>query len=174
MDKGLIQAYSGKGKGKTTAAVGQAVRAVSSGLKVLFVYFNKSKHEDVGEHIKMEEIGIKTIFFAQNHPCHHNKSTPDQMRIQTLKGLEYIRNTYKLNDYDLIVLDEILISLRDGFINENELLTLMNDKPENIELILTGRGITPEIENHADLVSEVKEIKHPLQQGIQYRQGIEK
>lgn len=174
MKNGIIQIYCGDGKGKTTAAVGQAVRSKASGLNILFIFFNKMKSANCGECSILEDIGIKTKFFATRHPKFYPDITNEKMRRETLKGLEYTLQAFNENGYDIIILDEILISARDGFISEQEVIELMEKKPTNTELILTGRGATENIKNAADLVSEVKNIKHPYQQGFGWRTGIEK
>jgi cob(I)alamin adenosyltransferase len=174
MNKGIIQVYSGNGKGKTTAAVGQAIRAVSAGVRVLFIFFNKNSSSISGEYMVMKNAGIIVRFFAERYPSFFPETTHKEMRQETLNGLEYVSKCFKENIFDLIVMDEILISVRDGFISEDELLELMKSKPENIELILTGRGITEKIKDNSDLVTDNRDVKHPYQKGVKWRQGIEK
>jgi cob(I)alamin adenosyltransferase len=89
------------------------------------------------------------------------------------KGLEFIKELFQDPSWDMLVLDEINIAVRDGFLKEEEVLSLLEAKPEKLELVLTGRGVTEKIMEKADLVSEVKEVKHPYNRGIKGRQGIE-
>ena len=90
-----------------------------------------------------------------------------------MEALEFIKKIYQQNKYDILILDEILISLYDGFLTGKELLEILNLKPKNLELVLTGRGATKKIIEKADLVSEIKKTKHPYDLGIQGRKGIE-
>jgi cob(I)alamin adenosyltransferase len=174
MSRGIIQVYSGEGKGKTTAAVGQAVRAKSAGLNVLFVFFNKTRPEKCGEYKLLEEIGIEVKFFARKHPSFYPETTVEEMKQQTSEGIVYICRALDEKRFDLIVLDEILISVRDSFISEETLLAMLVKKPENIDIILTGRGVTDNICDKADLVSIIENVKHPYKEGLKWREGIEK
>jgi cob(I)alamin adenosyltransferase len=174
MDNGLIQVYTGNGKGKTTAAIGLAVRANSAGLKVAFIYFNKTRDNNLGEHIAMEKLGINVKFFAEHYPSFFPDTDIETMQKTTQAGIDYIKQLLSEKQYDLIILDEILISVRDNFIKENTLLDIMKSKPDCTELILTGRSATENIINNADLVSEIKAVKHPSTEGVKWRKGIEK
>ncbi len=174
MEKGLIQIYTGNGKGKTTAAVGQAVRAIGQGLEVEFVYFHKNPEEwDYGELKELGNLGIKVKGFAKKHPHFYEDTSEETMREESLKGIEYISNIFNENSIDILILDEIIISLRDGYLREKEILDLLSEKPENIEVILTGRGATEKLIEKADLVSEIKNVKHPFQEGLESRKGID-
>ncbi len=174
MENGLIQIYTGKGKGKTTAAIGQAIRAVGQDLKVGLVYFHKNPEEwDYGELKKLGELGIETKGFAEEHP-HFYEDTPEKtMREECLNGLEYVENIFRENSVDLLILDEIIIALRDGYLEEEEILNLLSDKPEDMEVVLTGRGATEQLLEKADLVSKIENIKHPFQEGVESRKGID-
>jgi cob(I)alamin adenosyltransferase len=173
MEKGLIEVYTGDGKGKTTAVIGLACRATGHNLKVCFIYFHKNPERwGYGEFKILEKIGVDIFGFAKEHP-HFDKVEKEKLREECLKGIEFIKKIYKEKKYDVIICDEILISLRDGFLNEEEIIKIMEEKPENIELVLTGRYITEKIIEKADLVSEIKKIKHPYDKGIKSREGIE-
>ncbi|MEW6619417.1 MAG: cob(I)yrinic acid a,c-diamide adenosyltransferase [bacterium] len=172
--RGLIQIYTGEGKGKTTAAVGLAVRAKGHNFKVGYVYFHKAPARwKSGEHQILEKIGVDIFGVAKKHPHFFKDVTYNEMREECQKGLKFIKNLYQENRYDMLILDEILISLRDGFLKEEEIIELMESKPPGMELVLTGRGATQKIIEKADLVSEIKKIKHPYDSGIQRRKGIE-
>ena len=174
MEKGLIQVYTGDGKGKTTAAIGLAVRARSQGLNVGYIYFHKEPEAwDYGEHKILEGIGVNIFGFAKRHPHFYKEVSFEEMRQECLSGLERIKKLYDENKYDLLILDEINISIRDGFLKEEEVLSIMEKKPEGLELVLTGRGATQKIIEKADLVSRIEEIKHPYRLGVQRRKGIE-
>ncbi len=172
--KGLIQIYTGEGKGKTTAAVGLACRACGHNLRVCYISFHKQpKRCKYGEHRVLEKLGAKIYGFAQKHPHFHKGVDKENIRRQCLKGLEFIKAIYQKNEYDILILDEILIALRDGFLKEEEVLEILDSKPWCLELILTGRGASEKVIEKADLVSEIKKIKHPYNSGIQGRRGIE-
>lgn len=172
--KGLIHIYTGDGKGKTTAALGLAIRARGHGLKVAYIYFHKDpKRWDYGEHKILRKIGVDTFGFAKRHPHFYRKLNPDKIRKECLKGLKFIESLYNTKKYNMIILDEINISLRDGFLKKEELLNIMKTKPRGLELVLTGRGAKEEVIRYADLVSKIEKIKHPHDLGIQRRIGIE-
>ena len=172
--KGLIQVYTGEGKGKTTAAVGLACRASGHNLGVCYIYFHKDPEKwDYGEHRSLEKLGVDVSGFARRHPHFFKEIDPNDTREECLKGLEFIKKVYRENKYDILILDEIIISLRDGFLKEEEILDILDSKPEGLELVLTGRGVTRRIIERADLVIEVKKIKHPYDSGVQSRKGIE-
>ena len=172
--KGLIQIYTGEGKGKTTAAIGLACRACGHNLTVCYISFYKEpKRFRCGEHRVLKRLGVKIYAFAVKHPHFYKNISKEEVRKECLKGLEFIKSIYSENKYGILILDEILIALRDGFLKEEEILDVLNSKPEDLELILTGRGATKKIIKKADLVSEIKKIKHPYDKGIQRREGIE-
>ena len=172
--KGLIQVYTGDGKGKTTAAVGLACRARGQGLKVCYVYFHKDPEKwGYGELKVLEKLGVTVKGFAEKHPHFNKKVTPKNVRKECLEGLKFVKKVYEDKKYDILILDEINISLRDGFLKEEELLDMLNSKPEKLELILTGREATKKIIKKANLVSEIKKIKHPYDSVIKGKKGIE-
>jgi len=174
MEKGLIQVYTGDGKGKTTAAIGLAVRAKGQGLNVGYIYFHKEPETwNYGEIGVLEKLGVGIFGFAKKHPHFYKDVTSEEMRKECLAGIEFIKKLYSENNYDILILDEINISVRDGFLKEEEVLAIMEKKPEGLELVLTGRGATEKIIEKADLVSRIEEIKHPYNSGIERRRGIE-
>lgn len=172
--KGLIQIYTGDGKGKTTAAIGLAVRARAQNLRVGYIYFHKEpeKWGDT-EHGILAELGVDIFGFAKKHPRFFKDVTIEEIRQECLEGLEFIKKVYQENKYDLLILDEINISMREEFLKEEEVLEILEAKPEGLELVLTGRGAPVKIIERADLVSEIKAIKHPYDRKIQRRKGIE-
>jgi len=173
-DKGLVQIYTGNGKGKTTAAVGLAVRARGHNLRVCYIYFHKdSKRWNYGEHKILEKIGVSVFGFAKKHPHFYKDVKRGDISKECAKGLRFIKKIYREGRYDMLILDEINISVRDGFLNEDEVIDIVNRKPERLELILTGRGATKGIIGKADLVSKIDEMKHPYNAGLRRREGIE-
>jgi len=174
MKNGLIYVFTGGGKGKTTAAVGLAVRANAHKIKVSWVSFHKSYA--CGELRNLKKLGVKVRCFARYHPrCKKEKRKNKQvdLRKECLKGMRYIKKIFKNNDCRLLVLDEINICLRDGYLKENEVLELISLKPADLELVLTGRGATKKLLQQADLISDIREVKHPFRKGIKARKGIE-
>jgi cob(I)alamin adenosyltransferase len=172
--KGLIHVYTGDGKGKTTSALGLAMRARGHGLKVCYIYFHKDpKRWGYGEHKILKKIGVDTFCFAQGHPHFCKKTQRDKIRKECLRGLKFIESLYRKKRYDMLILDEINISLRDGFLKKGEILNMMGSKPRGLELVLTGRGAAKEVIKNADLVSRMEKIKHPYDSGVERRIGIE-
>ncbi|MCM8770574.1 MAG: cob(I)yrinic acid a,c-diamide adenosyltransferase [Candidatus Omnitrophica bacterium] len=170
---GLIQIYTGDGKGKTTQAVGQAVRAAGCGFKICFIHFFKDPRRFAyGEDKVFKKIGIKVLHFVIQHPHFYPHLSKERIRKDCLKALEDIKKIFKKN-FDMLILDEINIALRDGFLKEKEVLSLLEDKPKKLHLILTGRGASRDLLKKADLVSEIRKIKHPFDKGIKAVKGIE-
>lgn len=174
MRQGLIQIYTGEGKGKTTTAVGLALRAKGHNLKVGYVFFHKNpKRFGYAELGLLKKIGVKVFGFSRKHPHFYKNLNPVKVRHECLKGMSFIKKICFVGNYDVLILDEILISLRDGFLKEKEILEIMNLKPRCMELIMTGRGVTNKIIKKADLVSIIKKKKHYFDRGIPKRKGIE-
>ncbi|TRZ52006.1 MAG: cob(I)yrinic acid a,c-diamide adenosyltransferase [Dehalococcoidia bacterium] len=172
--KGLIQIYTGDGKGKTTAAIGLACRARGQDLEVCYVYFHKNpKKRKCGEFAILKKIGARVHGFAEETIRGEENINKDGIRDDCLKGLRFIKDIFKENKYDVLILDEINISVRKGFLKEKEILDLLDSKPARLELILTGRDVSENMVKKADLVSEIKKIKHPYDTGEKARQGIE-
>ncbi len=171
---GLIHIYTGDGKGKTTAAVGLAVRALGSGLKVCYCSFHK-RPEKYGytEIESLRKLGAEIHIFAKGHP-HLDKSIDENViRKEVPEALETLRDILKIQKIDLLIMDEILISVRDKYIEEKLLMDFIKDKPRHTELVLTGRAATEKIMELADYITFCKKIKHPYDRGVQSRAGIE-
>ncbi len=173
-EKGLILVYTGDGKGKSTAAMGQVIRAAGHGFKIGWVSFFKDPpvfHQ--AEFNSLQKLDIDVFFFARKHPYFYKNLSFDEVRGECLKGVEFVKELFADETWDMLVLDEINITMRDGFLKEKEILSLLEAKPKNLDLILTGRGATEKIIEKADLVSEVKNVKHHYDQGVKLREGIE-
>jgi cob(I)alamin adenosyltransferase len=173
LEKGFIQIYTGNGKGKSTAAIGQAVRAAGYGLKTYIAQFMKEypyneliSLELLNEWITIEQFAGDDFVYRKEMP---SKVEMDKAR----RGLETAKAKMLSSKYDLIILDEILVSIHFGLFNDEEVMTFMKMKPENVELILTGRYCPDKILEAADLVTEMKIIKHYYQEGVLARNGIE-
>ena len=168
--RGLIQVYTGEGKGKTTAALGQALRAVGQGMKVIIIQFIKGDFT-CGEH----------LFAARYHPFDivqlSTKSSFDQsleeLRSTAEQSFAFAEKTVLDGGYDMVILDEILLAVNKGLISTAQVLSLMSKKPEPMELVLTGHGAPEEIIQKADLVTEMVAVKHPFAKGVTARRGIE-
>ena len=177
MKQGLIQIYTGDGKGKTTAAIGQAVRALGHNLRVCYISFFKDPEKwGYGEKGMLRKWGVDTFHLLGKGDCPYfwglSHFSRKRVRQECLKALGFIIEIFK-KDYDLLILDEINIALRDGFLKEDEILFLLKEKPKSLEIILTGRGATPQLIKKAHLVTEMKKIKHPFDKRIRSRKGIE-
>ncbi len=174
--KGQIQIYTDNGKGKTTAAIGQSLRVLAYGGKVCIIQFFKPKQ--IGE-IKLlkrtfpEQIKICSI--CKKHPFFLSKKTKPSPQIKTecIKQWQKTKEEVLNNKYDLIVFDEINIALRDGFIRLKDFKELLKQKLDSQEWILTGRKVPCEIIKEANLVTEMKELKHYFKSGLKARRGVE-
>jgi cob(I)alamin adenosyltransferase len=171
--KGYVQVYTGNSKGKTTAAIGLAVRAAGAGLKVFIGQFIKSGeyseikalNERFADLIKLEQFGTPGFI--------REKESPEQIEAAG-KGLERIKEVIASGEYDVIICDEANVAVSFKLLTVEDLLELISSKPENIEIVFTGRDADPEIVEAADLVTEMKEIKHYYKKGVKARTGIEK
>ncbi|MEW6102343.1 MAG: cob(I)yrinic acid a,c-diamide adenosyltransferase [bacterium] len=170
----MLQVYTGDGKGKTTSACGLAIRAIGQGMRVCYIHFHKDPEKyGYGEIMVLEKLGVDIYGFAKKHPYFDKDVKNKEIRNECLSGLEFVKKLYQENKYDVLILDEIIVSLRDGFIKEAEFLEILEKKPENLELVLTGRDFPENLIENVDLVSEIKNIKHPFDKGIKGRKGIE-
>ena len=170
---GFIQIYTGNGKGKTTAAIGQAVRAAGFGLKSYIVQFMKEFPYNEQNSLKHLSEWITIEQFAGDDFV-YKKQLPGTKEIdKARRGLAAAKAKMLSGRYDLIILDEICVSIYFRLFSDEEILTFMKQKPENVELILTGRYCPDNLMDKADLVTEMKEIKHYYQEGITARKGIE-
>jgi cob(I)alamin adenosyltransferase len=172
LESGLVQVYTGKGKGKTSAAFGLALRAVGRGLKVFIVQFIKGGF-DYGELYVVDKLpGLKLKAFGRGKFVSENR--PDQEDINLAKkAFETAEDAIKSGEYDVIILDEINVALSLKLIETEKVLRLINNKPAQTELVLTGRNAPKEIVEAADLVTEMVEVKHPYNSGFKARKGIE-
>lgn len=171
--KGLVYVYTGDGKGKTTAALGLALRAAGHGLKVLIIQFMK-KQPNTGEikalsatdlPITIKQFGRRGFFRSGTHE-------PADIRMAQ-RGLQYFKEAMDSGAYDIIVLDEINMAVYFGLVSEDEVIDLIQSRTSHLHLILTGRKATKKIMDLADLVTEMKEVKHYYHKGVNAQKGLE-
>lgn len=169
---GYIHVYTGNGKGKTTAALGLALRAAGAGLDVYIAQFIKGRHyaeiDALRRHtdrITLRQFGLGR--FIVNEPSVEDIEAARQ-------GLDEARRILRKGAHRLVILDEANVAVTCGLFAADELLKLIDEKPPHVELVLTGRGAAPEIIERADLVTEMYEVKHYFQEGVSARRGIEK
>ncbi len=173
MERGMVQVYTGNGKGKTTAALGVALRAVGHGLKVLVIQFMKGNRQ-YGEIDSARKLSPNLTIKPVGRDTFVSKSHPDPADVERAQeGFALAEKAMEGREYDVVILDEINMAIDYGLINLSDVLRLIDSKPASVELILTGRGAKPEIIEKADLVTEMVERKHYYSKGISARKGIE-
>ncbi len=173
LNKGFIQVYTGNGKGKTTAAIGQAVRAAGAGMNSYIIQFMKeypyselTALRELSEWITVEQKGGDDFVYKKELP-------PEEEKIKAREALKKAAGLMLSGDFDIIILDEILVTVYFKLLTTDEIIPVIKKKPPEVELILTGRYCPEEIIELADLVTEMKEIKHYYSKGILSRKGIE-
>ncbi len=169
---GLVMVYTGDGKGKTTAAMGQALRALGHGRKVFVVQFMKGRKygevlcaEKFLPDLTIRQCGLDS-FVMRDNPAPVDVELAGQ-------GLNLAKKVLPSGEYDMVILDEINVALEFKLVPLDEVLEIIRNKPREVDLILTGRYAPPEIIEAADMVSEVREIKHHYAKGVKERAGIE-
>jgi len=169
VSRGYIQIYTGDGKGKSTAAFGLAVRALCAGMRVYIgqfvksIQYNETRLVEYFPNLKIEQFGLG---------CLLQRVATVKDREAALEGLEQCRAEMLKGEVDLLVLDEITIAISLHLLTVEEVVELLREKPESVELVLTGRYAPEELLKEADLVTEMKEIKHYYQQGVLSREGL--
>ncbi|WP_312423173.1 cob(I)yrinic acid a,c-diamide adenosyltransferase [Anaerospora hongkongensis] len=192
-DKGYVQVYTGNGKGKTTAAIGLAIRALGAGKRVLLLQFMKSKvyseHNilpQISPDLHLETLG-KPFFVAKEGSLTAEElakwgsevvvfppgKPPADYVTVAVQGIARAKEAVSNGKYDLVILDEINVAMFFELVSWQQVEDVINSKLENVELVLTGRGASPELIERADLVTEMREVKHYYQQGVAARLGIE-
>ena len=172
MMKGYVQVYTGNGKGKTTASLGLCLRALGAGFKVFVLQFLKKGDysevkalEQFAGQVTVEQYGLGR--FVKGKPSEEDR---DAGR----KGYERAKAVLEAGDHDLVILEEACVAVTCGLFTEKELLDLIELRPDHVELVITGRGAGDALMDRADLVTEMREIKHYYKNGVKARVGIEK
>jgi len=174
MEKGIIQIYTGNGKGKTTAALGLAVRAAGAGLNVVFFQFLKQGNFDFSEEKALKGLrNIKIVRFEEKSPLLEKHINIKQLKKQVSNDIKEVFNAIDNGKFDVAVLDEFTHVLNLGLVKEDHIIDKLKNKPDNVEIVITGRNAGKELIKIAGLVTEMKEIKHPFKKGMKARKGIE-
>jgi cob(I)alamin adenosyltransferase len=186
MPKGRVQLYTGDGKGKTTAALGLGLRAAGHGMKVLMVQFMKTVRY-YGELESVKRLAPNFEIVQKGKPCsrpdadcmeceacfvHPEKPEPEDVAAAR-DAVGFCADVLRKGEHDIVILDEVIYSVKFGLIECDDVVKLISTKPPDMELILTGRDAPQELIDLADLVTEMRLIKHPFQQGITARKGVE-
>jgi cob(I)alamin adenosyltransferase len=167
---GLVQIYTGKGKGKTTAALGLAMRAAGHNLKIAIIHFMKIW--DYGEVEGLRKLGIDLFRYGTTELIDPKNPSPIDFE-QASRALSKAEELIEKGDYNMLILDEINVAVDFNLIPLKRVVDLLDKKPDNLELVLTGRNCPQELVERADLVSIIDEVKHPFQKGVKARKGIE-
>jgi cob(I)alamin adenosyltransferase len=178
IDKGLVQVYTGNGKGKTTAAFGLALRAAGQGNKVLIYQFLKPPSLDIGERLALQASALGIEVEALDTPWDMAKSIEDKEAVASMKSaigdaLEEIAQAAEKKLYDVVILDEIVFCLAKGLAKLENIKAIIDRRDPGVEIVMTGRGATKELLALADLATEMKNVKHPFDKGIGARRGID-
>jgi len=178
LEKGLVQIYTGDGKGKTTAAFGLALRAAGQGNKVLIYQFLKPPSLDIGERFALQLGAVRIRVEALDVPWDMSVSFADKeavakTQVAISEVLERIAETAEKRFYDCLILDEIVLCVSNGLAKLEDIKNIIDRREPAVEIVLTGRGATQELIEMADLVTEMKKIKHPFDKGVPARRGIE-
>ncbi len=171
--QGLVQVFTGDGKGKTTAALGTVLRAAGQGLKVKVIFFIKGDYVH-GEYSTLSMLpNVEVASFGLRQFIYKNTGVNPEEKAEAQAALSAAREAVTGGRYDLVVLDEIIVAVFFKLIEPEQVIQLIKDKPSHVELILTGRKAPADIIEIADLVTEMVKIKHPYDKGIKARKGIE-
>ena len=175
LKRGYVHIYTGKGKGKTTASLGIGVRGALNGLRVCMFQFLKKKGSSAENRLKFPNF--KVLCFDEIHPMFSCQGSgfrvQDKLRRRIAEDLKKVKKAIESRQYDMVILDEIVNCVSEGFLDEGEVLDLLQSRPRSVEVILTGRGATNKMKAAADYVTQLTESKHPFNKGVLPRKGIE-
>ena len=170
--RGYVQVYTGEGKGKTTASLGLALRAAGAGLKVYIGQFMKKRSYSELKSLGRFKKNIKIEQFGRQRFIGREVTKGDKLAAQ--EGFKKVKKIIQEGKYDLVILDEINVALSYGLLEENEVIKIIKSRPKTQEIVLTGRNASQQVMELADLVTEMREIKHYFSKGVRARKGIEK
>ena len=176
MEKGYVQIYTGEGKGKTTAALGLGLRAVGRGFKVIMFQFLKGAHSGELDSAPCFEDRFKIIRLAETKKFvgAMDEEELTELKLKLKEERSQVKKVLAEKSCDILILDEMMAVLHAGLLGVDEVLSLIKARPSTMELVLTGRAVPDEIVELADLVTEMRPIKHYMDQGVMARIGIEK
>ena len=171
--KGYFQIYTGTGKGKTTAALGLAMRAAGAGLRTYIGEFVKFQEYNEVKVIHERFPEIKIELFGNEGLCINGRDLTDLDKKTAREGFDRSMAAMKSGEYDIVILDEICIAVHTGALSEDDAMRFVNERPENVDLVFTGRDATEKMIDAADLVTDMREIKHYYNAGVESRRGID-
>lgn len=175
MENGLVEVYYGDGKGKTTAAIGLGIRALGNNFKVIMVQF--LKHDDTSECklLKQLEPYFKVFHFEKRRgfTWEITEDEKQELKSEIKNALKFASKVMDTGECDVLILDELLNAISLGFADEEEVCEMIKNKPNEVEVVLTGRSLPKGIEELADYISHIKAERHPMEKGIDARVGIE-
>ena len=171
-DRGLVEIFTGDGKGKTSAALGIALRALGHNLRVHVIFFMKGGYPYSERQMLAQLHNISFSSFGQDYFVDPNNIKPEAKE-EARKGLDKAHEVLHSGNHDVVILDEINVAVGWKLLEVSEVLQLIKNKPKNVELILTGRYADPRLIDVADLVTEMMEVKHPYGKGVKARGGID-
>ncbi len=176
VEGGKVLVHTGEGKGKTTSAIGQLIRAEGHGLQTKYISFFKGNEERFsrGTFSIMRQLGIPVRNYVRDHPD-FGRTEEREARKGCQAALSYLEEFFQSagRDFDLLVLDEVNVALSSGFLEEEDFLSLLEEKPDDLELVCTGRGAPRSLIEAADLVSRIENVKHFYDEGVVQRPGYE-
>lgn len=178
LEKGLVQIYTGEGKGKTTAAFGLAIRAAGQGNKVLIYQFLKPASLEIGERFAIQLGAVRIRVESLDMPWDMSSSFEDKKQVAKMRDaisdvLKRIAETAEKRFYDVIILDEIVFCLSKHLAKLEDIREIIARRDDKVEIVMTGSGASDELIEMADLVTDMRKVKHPFDKGIKARRGIE-
>lgn len=175
MEQGLIQVYCGPGKGKTTAAIGLGIRALGSNLKVIMIQFLKNDNTGECRLLKTLEPGFKVFHFEKERGFTWTLTDEEKSELaqEIHMALKFAKKVMDTGECDILILDEVLGVIEKGFADVKDLQSLVEEKPEFMELVVTGRVLPDVLKDKVDYISYIEAVKHPMEEGVMAREGIE-
>ncbi|MEG0013744.1 MAG: cob(I)yrinic acid a,c-diamide adenosyltransferase [Cellulosilyticaceae bacterium] len=175
MEQGLVQIYCGNGKGKTTSAIGLGIRAIGSKLKVIMIQFLKNDNTGECETLKNLEPYFKVFHFEKRRGFTWTLTDEEkaELKNEIAMAIKFAKKVMDTEECDVLILDEIFGAISGGFVTEEELCELIDGKTDQVELVLTGRDVPESVAQRAAYISKIEPVKHPMNEGIMARKGIE-